>query len=166
MDDPRRARLTLLGERVELLPEGCAHWPSRRTLIVADWNGQREERARLARAVLDTGAERVLVVGRGLPEPLPGLAAELVAADGLEEAGFVFRSRPAAYPGRFVWCGFLSPRAGGRPAFYLRPETGVLPSFGDEDGTEIRPSPGESVYAIEDGFVVRSLPSLNDGMLE
>lgn len=161
VQDPRRVPLELLGERVELLPEGCVLWRRRRTLIAADWPApaRREDVGRLARAVFETGAERVLLVGAAPGRLQPGLSVPVESADGLAEGDFVFRSRPAAYPDRFVWCGHLRPLHAGRPAFYLRPETGVLPAFAaDGEGVEIRPVPGESLYVIEGGCVTQALP--------
>ena len=155
MLDPRRVALEVLGEKIELLPEGCVHWPRRRSLILADCAlASPQDWRLLARAVFDTRAERVLVIGepRGAPPKFP---AALTRVDGIVEDRFMFRQRPAAYPDVFVWCGHLQPRHWGRPAFYLRPETCILPDFGGRgEGLEVRSAPGERLYAIERGCVV------------
>jgi uncharacterized protein len=72
--------VTLEGETIELLPERGAYWPARRTLLVADLHLGKEHAFgaagigvpstvlaetldRLARCVVMTGAERVLILG-------------------------------------------------------------------------------------------------------
>lgn len=78
---------------------------------------------------------------------------------------FVWRHEPAASESGYVLAGHVHPAvhlrgAGGLsatlPCFYFGREYGLLPAFGNFTGTAtVRPQPGEQVYALADGAVLR-----------
>lgn len=84
----------------------------------------------------------------------------------LLDAPFVFTHKPAVSDDGYVICGHVHPAARltgiGResirlPCFWARPRTMVLPAFGEFTGVaEVEVEPGDRVWVIADGSVVRA----------
>ena len=81
------------------------------------------------------------------------------------ESPFVFTHKPAVSDAGYVLCGHIHPavRLTGPglerarlPCFWFGPRTAVLPAFGEFTGVaEVPVEPGDQVWAIVDGVVVR-----------
>lgn len=82
----------------------------------------------------------------------------------LEEGPFAFRHDPEPVEGRYTWAGHVHPavilRGPGDalrlPCFHLGARVGVLPAFGTfTGGVAMRRAPGDAVFAVAEGQVVR-----------
>lgn len=81
----------------------------------------------------------------------------------LREGPFAFTHAPAPTPGAYTWAGHVHPMVSLRgrgdrlrlPCFHIGAEVGVLPAFGAfTGGVEVRPAPGDGVYAVAEGEVI------------
>ena len=125
------------------------------TRVVAEW---RRRHARL---------DMLLVRGnhdRSAGDPGPEVDIRCVDAP-VREPPFVFAHKPTVSDAGYVLAGHVHPAARltgtGResvrlPCFWARPSMTVLPAFGEFTGVaEIAPEPGDRVWVIADGAVIR-----------
>lgn len=144
-----------------------------RLVILGDFiHAARGRSAGLLRTLLEwrerhPRVEVLLVRGnhdRSAGDPPPELRIE--AVDEWVERGILFRHEPQGGPGGSLplLAGHLHPgvrlrdRNGGRlrlPCFWLAPEQGVLPAFGEFTGTSVvEPGPGDRIFVVGPGAVV------------
>ena len=146
------SRVVVLGDLMHAPPRDEDDWPA----LLAAWLAAHP---RLELEVVAGNHDRVRA------DALPaGLAARIGwHADAVDEGPFRLDHEPGSAPGRYTIAGHLHPtrrlvvgadrvRA---PAFWLRPDSAVLPAFGTfTGGVNIRPAAGDRVFVTGPDAVV------------